>query len=218
MKVATAEFTGASAEAGRFPPPLHPEVAFAGRSNVGKSSAINRLLGRRGLARTSATPGRTQQINFFRVDDRLVFADLPGYGYARASHAARAAWRPLVESYLEGRAVLAGVVLLVDVRRGLEDEERALLAFLAGLRMPVLVVATKVDKLNRRECERALAVLAASGVEVVPFSARTGEGTDRVWRTIAAWTAVRPGKAKRERPELTSGRDAHREAQPSGGE
>jgi GTP-binding protein len=196
VKVTTAEFAGASAEAGRFPPPLHPEVAFAGRSNVGKSSAINRLLGHRGLARTSATPGRTRQINFFRVDDRLLFADLPGYGYARAAHAARAAWRPLVESYLEGRAVLAGVVLLVDVRRGLEEEERTLLAFLAELEMPVLVVATKVDKLNRRERERALAACAASGVAVVPFSARTGEGVDRVWRTIATWAAVGRGKAR----------------------
>ncbi len=188
MKVTTASFASAATEPGRFPTPRHPEVAFAGRSNVGKSSAINRLLGRRGLARTSATPGRTQQINFFTVNDRLVFVDLPGYGYARVSHAVRAAWRPLVESYLETRAVLAGAILLVDVRRGLEDEEQQLLAFLAGRRIPVALIATKIDRLNRRERERALTRLSASGADVIPFSSVTGEGVERVWRVIAGWT------------------------------
>jgi GTP-binding protein len=217
MKVTAAEFIGAATEPGRFPVPSHPEVAFAGRSNVGKSSAINRLLGRRGLARTSATPGRTRQLNFFRVDDRLVFVDLPGYGYARASHAARAAWRPLVESYLAGRGVLAGMVLLVDARRGIEDEERALVDFLGGLGRPVLLVATKVDKLNRRERTRALAALAAGGCQVVAFSAVTGEGADAVWRRIAAWTAPRGRGTVRDRPESISGCDARREARPSRG-
>jgi GTP-binding protein len=132
------------------------------------------------------------------VNDRLTFVDLPGYGYARVSHAARAAWRPLVESYLGARGVLAGVVLLVDVRRGLESEEEGLLEFLGALRCPVLLVATKVDRLNRRDRERALAALAARGCEVVPFSAVTGEGTDAVWRTIAAWT-VPAGDADRRR-------------------
>jgi GTP-binding protein len=195
VKVATAEFVAAASEPGRFPAPSHPEVAFAGRSNVGKSSAINRLVGRRGLARTSATPGRTQQINFFVVNDRLGIVDLPGYGYARVSHAARAAWRPLVESYLAARGPLAGVVLVVDLRRGLEDEEHALLDFLAALGRPVLLVATKADKLGRAERGRALAALAAAGHAVVPFSATTGEGVDAVWRAIASWTAAIPGAA-----------------------
>src|SRR3954453_12869572 len=105
MKVRNAEFLGASSEPGRFPPPLHPEVAFAGRSNVGKSSAINRLLARKHLARTSSTPGRTQQINFFKVDQKILFVGLPAYGYAKVPHAAPAAWRPLVESYLRQRDV-----------------------------------------------------------------------------------------------------------------
>ena len=188
MKIASASFTSAATEPGRFPPSRHPEVAFAGRSNVGKSSAINRLLRRRGLARTSSTPGRTQQINFFTINERLVFVDLPGYGYARVSHSARAAWRPLVESYIGTRAVLAGVVVLVDVRRGLEDEERQLLAFLGTRGTPAVVVATKIDRLNRRDRERALVVLAASGVEVIPFSSVTGEGVDAVWRMISGWT------------------------------
>jgi GTP-binding protein len=168
-----------------------PEVAFAGRSNVGKSSAINRLLGRRGLARTSSTPGRTQQLNFFGINELLVLVDLPGYGYAKVSKAAREAWRPLVESYLSTRGVLAGVILIVDVRRGLEEEEFQLLDFLATLAVPALVLATKIDKLNRGEQAKALKALADAGtgaVPVVPFSAVSGEGVPAVWKTIADWT------------------------------
>lgn len=190
MKVTRAEFVGAATEPGRFPPVRHPEVAFAGRSNVGKSSAINRILGRRGLARTSSTPGRTQQLNFFAINDRLVFVDLPGYGYARVSQSARAAWRPLVESYLTGREPLAGIVLLVDVRRGLESEEHALLEFVAAHDIPALVLATKIDKLGRGERTRAERALAVGRVPVVPFSAVTGEGVDEVWRAIATWSAM----------------------------
>ena len=193
MKVTRAEFVAAATEPGRFPPPRHPEIAFAGRSNVGKSSAINRLLGRRGLARTSSTPGRTQQLNFFAVDDRFAVVDLPGYGYAKVSKAARAAWRPLVESYLSTRRTLAGIVLLIDVRRGLEEEEHALLDFVAALEVPALVVATKVDKLTRAERARAERALAAALVPVVAFSAVTGEGVDAMWRAIATWTqAAKP--------------------------
>lgn len=199
MKVSHASFLSAATEPGRFPAPSLPEVAFAGRSNVGKSSAINRLVGRRGLARTSSTPGRTQQLNFFGIDDRLVLVDLPGYGYAKVSKAAREAWRPLVESYLGTRGVLAGVVLIVDVRRGLEEEEHQLLDFLAALDVPALVLATKIDKLNRGERTKALAALAASAVPVVPFSAVTGDGVSTVWKTIAAWTAARSAPGARGR-------------------
>jgi GTP-binding protein len=187
--IATATFLGAASAPGRFPAPTGPEVAFAGRSNVGKSSAINRLLGRRNLARTSSTPGRTQQLNFFLIDERAVFVDLPGYGYARVSKEARAAWRPLVESYLGARGVLRGVVLLIDARRGPEQEEHDLLGYLAARGLPALLVATKVDKLNRRERDRAAADLAALGIPVVLFSAVTGEGVDAVWKTLDAWLA-----------------------------
>ena len=196
MKVTHATFVGAASEPGRFPAPSFPEVAFAGRSNVGKSSAINRIVGRRGLARTSSTPGRTQQLNFFGIDDRLVLVDLPGYGYAKVSQTARAAWRPLVESYLGTRGVLVGVVLIVDVRRGLEEEEHQLLDFLAALAIPALVLATKIDKLNRSAQTKALRALAASELPVVPFSAVTGDGVAAVWKTIAAWTQARPERAR----------------------
>lgn len=188
MKVTTATFIGAATEPGRFPAPSLPEVAFAGRSNVGKSSAINRLVGRRGLARTSSTPGRTQQLNFFGIDDRFVVVDLPGYGYAKVSKSARDAWRPLVESYLGTRGVLAGVVLIVDVRRGLEEEEHQLLDFLAAITVPVLILATKIDKLNRSMQTKALAALAANALPIVPFSAVTGVGAAEVWKSIAEWT------------------------------
>jgi GTP-binding protein len=190
MKVTRAEFIGAATEPGRFPPAGRAEVAFAGRSNVGKSSAINRILGKRGLARTSSTPGRTQQLNFFAIDDRVVFVDLPGYGYAKVPKALRAGWGPLVESYLEGRAVLAGLVLLIDVRRGFEEEEQRLLDFAASRDLPLLVIATKVDKLRRGERDQAERAFATAQVPVVPFSALSGEGVDAVWRAIATWTAT----------------------------
>jgi GTP-binding protein len=197
VKVTAATFVGAASEPGRFPAPSLPEVAFAGRSNVGKSSAINRLVGRRGLARTSSTPGRTQQINFFAINDKLVLVDLPGYGYAKVSHAAREAWRPLVESYLSARGPLAGVILIVDVRRGLEEEEHQLLAFLAALAIPALVIATKIDKLNRGAQAKALQAVAAATVPIVPFSAVTGEGVAAVWRAIAEWTRSRNDAPRR---------------------
>lgn len=190
MKVTRAEFIGAATEPGRFPPAGRAEVAFAGRSNVGKSSAINRILGKRGLARISSTPGRTQQLNFFAIDDRVVFVDLPGYGYAKVPKALRAGWGPLVESYLEGRAVLAGLVLLIDVRRGFEEEEQRLLDFAASRDLPLLVIATKVDKLRRSERDQAERAFATAQVPVVPFSAVSGEGVDVVWRAIATWTAA----------------------------
>ena len=196
MKVTRAEFIGAASEPGKFPPAGPAEVAFAGRSNVGKSSAINRILGRRGLARTSSTPGRTQQLNFFAVDDRVVFVDLPGYGYAKVPQAVRAGWGPLVESYLESRAALAGLILLIDVRRGFEDEEQRLLDFAAARDLPLLVIATKVDKLRRAERVQAERAFAAAPVPVVPFSAVSGEGVDDVWRAIATWTTAVPARRR----------------------
>ena len=193
MKVTAARFLGAAASPGGGPAARLPEVAVAGRSNVGKSSLLNALLGRHGLARTSSTPGRTRQINFFLVNDRFVIVDLPGYGFAVGSAAERQSWGPLVEEYLRDRPTLRGVVLLVDLRRGLEDEERELLAFLAHVGLPAALVATKVDKLGRGARGRALAALQAAvdaGVPVLGFSARTGEGRDGLWRVVRAWLAA----------------------------
>ena len=136
----------------RLPPPTLPEVAFAGRSNVGKSSLLNRLVGRRGLARVSKTPGRTQQINFFAVDERLLLVDLPGYGFARVPLAVKEQWRGLVEGYLRAGGTLRGVVVLVDVRRGVEpDDDAAARRSSRRTASPALLVATKIDKLGRGE-------------------------------------------------------------------
>ena len=190
MKITEARFLGAAASPGGGPPARLPEVAVAGRSNVGKSSLLNALLGRRGLARTSSTPGRTRQINFFLINERFVIVDLPGYGFAVGPATERESWGPLVEAYLRERHTLRGVVLLVDLRRGLEDEERQLLAFLAQAALPAAVVATKVDKLARGARGRALAALQAGmdpAVPVLGFSARTGEGRDALWRVVRAW-------------------------------
>ena len=194
MKITAARFLGAAAAPGQEPPATLPEVAFAGRSNVGKSSLLNQLVGRRGLARTSATPGRTRQLNFFVVNERFVLADLPGFGFAVGPEAERRSWGPLVEAYLGGRATLRGVALVVDVRRGIEADETQVLGYLAGLRLPAVVLATKLDKLAHGAQARALAVVAAAsaGVPVIGCSGRTGSGRDAVWKILSRWLADPP--------------------------
>jgi GTP-binding protein len=201
MKVTAARFVGAAATPGGGPPPRLPEVAIAGRSNVGKSSLLNALLGRRGLARISRTPGRTRQLNFFLVNDRFMVVDLPGYGFAVGPEAERRSWGPLVERFLGDRPTLRGVAVLVDARRGVETEEDELLAFLAHVGLPAAVVATKLDKLGREPGGAALAALRArlgESTPVVGFSARTGEGRDGLWRVLRGWLD-RPGRASRAR-------------------
>jgi len=172
-----------------------PEIAFAGRSNVGKSSLLNKLVGRRSLARVSRTPGRTREINFFRVNDLFVLADLPGYGYARISKERKAEWRPLLEMYLGKTPRLAGVVQLLDMRREPSEDDVAMLDFLAELEMPTIVVLTKSDKLSRAAAsERADAIarsLELDPEQTIPFSSVTGEGRDELASAIATLVAAR---------------------------
>ena len=186
MRVVEARFVAAATRPGVFPPANLPEIAFAGRSNVGKSSLLNRLVGRHALARVSKTPGRTQQINFFAIDDRLTFVDLPGYGYARVPLGVKDEWRRLVESYLTTRRVLRAVVLLVDVRRGVQSDDRLLLDFLDTRAVRSIPVVTKVDKLGRGERRSALDRIEAQleGGRGIPFSAVTGEGVDELWGAL----------------------------------
>jgi GTP-binding protein len=175
---------GMAAPGGWRPEPTLPEVAFAGRSNVGKSSLINKLVHRKAFARVSHTPGRTKEINFFEVNRQFMLVDLPGYGYARVSKAAKATWRPLIEGYLKGTTKLAGVVQLLDVRHAPTDDDHQMFAFLEEVQCPVIVALTKVDKLGVRErVERVAALeheLGLDPAQVVPFSARTGEGRDEL--------------------------------------
>lgn len=179
---------GMAAPGGWRPDPIMPEVAFAGRSNVGKSSLINRLVRRKAFARVSNTPGRTREINFFEVNKRFTLVDLPGYGYAKVSKTAKATWRPLIEGYLSGTPVLAGVVQLLDARHAPTDDDLQMLDFLAELACPVIVVLTKVDKLGVRErLERVQSLtiqLQLDDEQVVPFSARTAEGRDELARAV----------------------------------
>ncbi len=177
----------------QFPEDGLPEVAVAGRSNVGKSSFINALLGRRRLARTSRDPGRTRRIHFYRVDDAMYLVDLPGYGYAAVARDERESWRPMVESYLRGkRAPLRGVIVLVDVRRGPKDEERDLLAWLAREGIPAKIVFTKRDKLRANPLAQVLRRaseeqgLARDQVLAVSSTSRAGLGGVAAW--IRDWT------------------------------
>jgi len=196
MKITTVEFAGAATQPGGAPKLPYPEIAFAGRSNVGKSSLINRLLERK-IARTSSTPGRTQQLNFFVVNEKFTFVDLPGYGYAKVSKQDRQHWRQLIEDYLVNARNLRGVVIIVDVRRGPEAEEEALCNFLAHHQRPFLIVATKSDKLKRAELEKQHKALTGKldGYEPLLFSAENNTGKEELWRAIEELVS---GRGRRE--------------------
>jgi GTP-binding protein len=169
-----------------------PEVAFAGRSNVGKSSLLNKLVRRKAFARVSNTPGRTREINFFEVNKRFVLVDLPGYGYARISKERRAEWRPLIESYLQKSPNLRGVVQLIDVRRDPTDDDIQMLDFLSELGAPTIVAITKIDKLSKVAAHARVRELTESlgldSDQVIPFSAFTGAGRDELAAAIVALT------------------------------
>jgi GTP-binding protein len=177
-----------------------PEIAASGRSNVGKSSMLNVVFGRKGMAKVSQTPGKTREINFFTIGDRYHLVDVPGYGYARVPTKVREKWAVLVESYLETRPQLGGLVQLVDVRHGPSAQDREMIEWLAGARFPSLIVATKTDKLKKAACAAALKKLAAElepfGLPCVGFSAvdRTGRREILRWidEAVSAWTDAGP--------------------------
>ena len=184
MKINTVEYAGTVVTArGEVPGDL-PQVAFSGRSNVGKSSLINTVLKRHRskIARVSATPGKTQALNFYRVNDRFFLLDLPGFGYAKVPKALRAGWKPLIEGYLSRDVDLRGVVHLVDSRHDPTPQDHQMLEFLAGIQMPTLVVLTKIDKLKwsqrKRAFDRAATRLGVDLDQLLPFSSKTGEGRD----------------------------------------
>ena len=181
LVIRNVEFIGGMAEKhGWRPESSLPEVAFAGRSNVGKSSLLNTLVRRKSFARVSRTPGRTREINFFRINNTFVLVDLPGYGYARISKEKKAGWRPMIESYLRRTTQLQGIVLLLDIRREPSEDDRAMLDFLAELEVPTIVALTKADKLDKAGArERTTEIsrsLALEADQVIQFSAQSGEG------------------------------------------
>jgi GTP-binding protein len=183
-----AEFVVSSTGPGRYPADGLVEIAFLGRSNVGKSSLINALTGQKRLAFTSNTPGRTQTINFYRIDGRMYFVDLPGYGFARAPQDVVRSWRMFIERYLLERKTLALACLILDARRGWMEADLELKRWLEHHHRRYLVIATKVDKLNQSEQQRSLTALRKEGVEPLLFSAPTGRGVREIWQAISKTT------------------------------
>jgi GTP-binding protein len=206
VRVPLAEFEAGAPRVDALPAPALPEIAFAGRSNVGKSSLMNSLMARKGLVRTSSTPGCTRQINLFKatLDDGLAMrlVDLPGYGYAKLSKSEKATWGPMLEGYLRERPTLRAVVIIVDARRGLEPDDQQLLEFLreprskvAGDAKPVaaFVVATKLDKMALNKQKPALLALRKrAGIPVLGYSAVTHAGREVLWGFIRKEAAVPP--------------------------
>lgn len=189
MKRPRVEFLKSVMRADQFPRDGRPEVAFVGRSNVGKSSLLNALCGQKRLAKTSARPGKTQTLNFFDVDGRYYFVDLPGYGYAAVPVTLKEAWGRVMTAYLRNRGPLKLVVLLLDARHPPSERDLDMLDLLEDARRPTLIVATKIDKLKRSERSKSLArIRDACGLDaeaaLVPFSAVTGEGRQDLWEVI----------------------------------
>ncbi|MFQ5895224.1 MAG: ribosome biogenesis GTP-binding protein YihA/YsxC [Nitrospinota bacterium] len=194
VRVLSAEFVASAGRPEEYPQRRLPQVAFAGRSNVGKSSLINCLLGRKRLVKVSAAPGKTQRLHFFLVNAAFYFADLPGYGYAAVPLAVRARWRGMVERYLGANPGLRGIVVLLDARRGLTEMDGELLAWLDHRAIPWQAVATKSDKLSGgalalrlRELEGLLEGRPWAAGAPLAFSARTGRGRVELWRVIEGW-------------------------------
>jgi GTP-binding protein len=190
VKITSARFVKSATKTDEFPRDRRPEIAFCGRSNIGKSSLLNALTNSRGLARTSASPGRTQTINFFQINERLYFVDLPGYGYAKVSKTVRETWGPMIESYLRQRDQLKLTLMLVDSRMPPTESDIVMKSWLDHHRIPNAVVLTKTDKISRNQLNQALRTGAKTlnTKEIIAFSAVTGLGKEELLSKIG--TAV----------------------------
>ena len=188
MIITSAEFVKSAVNPSHYPPAVLPEIAFAGRSNVGKSSLINTLLNRKRLVKTSSTPGRTQLINFFNINQAFSFVDLPGYGYAKVPNSVKKTWGPMVETYLSTRKTLKGVVGILDIRRMPGIEELNLIDWLHHYNIPIVLALTKADKLSKtKQIKQHLAIAGQLDVEqkdLILFSAKSRLGKEAVWNKI----------------------------------
>ncbi|WP_316348899.1 ribosome biogenesis GTP-binding protein YihA/YsxC [Desulfuromonas acetoxidans] len=188
MQIKTAQFVKSATRPGNYPPAERPEIAFAGRSNVGKSSLLNVMVQRKSLVRTSSTPGRTQLINFFDLNEEIYLVDLPGYGFAKVPMAVKKQWGPMIQTYLQSRQSLCAVVVLFDIRRVPREEDLQLLDWLEEYEVPTIPVITKVDKVSRNRRAAQIAPIAeATGLPVEAFSlfsALTKEGRDEIWERL----------------------------------
>jgi len=189
MKIVSAEFMTGAVSSRQYPTSTYPELAFVGRSNVGKSSLINSLLNRKKLVKTSQTPGKTQEINFFKVNDDLIFADLPGYGFAKVPAPVRNRWKKMIESYLLKRKSLVAVVLIVDVRRNPSPLDIDLQRWLHACGVEYIMVATKADKLSQSEINKQVREINGTFFgeregDAILYSSKSGRGKKELWSRI----------------------------------
>jgi len=193
MKVVSTEFIKSATDPAHYPGEGLPDIAFVGRSNVGKSSLINSIVNRKNLARISNTPGRTQLINFFKVNNEFFLVDLPGYGFAKAPDSIKRKWGPMIETYLKEREVLRLVIVILDVRREPSKEDLALVSWLRFYRIPYLFILTKVDKISRNQAKNRQGIvkkLLGVTEDSILFSAKTGQGKETVWQAIVQAIAL----------------------------
>jgi GTP-binding protein len=188
MIIKSADFVKSAVKPSHYPPAILPEIAFAGRSNVGKSSLINTLLNRKRLVKTSSTPGRTQLINFFNINNAFSFVDLPGFGYARVPKSIKRTWGPMVETYLSTRKTLKGVVLIMDIRRVPGTQEFEFIEWLRYYTIPTILILTKADKLSKsKQMNQHIAItkiLKIDRNDLILFSAKSRMGKDATWAAI----------------------------------
>jgi len=189
MVIKSAELETVCGITSKLPENAFPEVAFAGKSNVGKSSLINGLLNRKSLARTSSQPGKTQTINFYRINDILYLVDLPGYGYAKVSEETKAKWGKMIENYLHGSRQLKAVFLLIDIRHEPSANDRDMYNWIVYQGYEPIIIATKLDKIKRSQVQKQLKILREGlnllpGTKMIPFSAETKQGRDEIWELI----------------------------------
>jgi len=210
MKVINSEFIISAVGPDQYPDDALPEIALAGRSNVGKSSLINRMIDRKNLARTSSTPGKTQHMNYYRINEALYFVDFPGYGYAKVSKSQRAVWGKMVEKYLAERETLKLVLLIVDLRHPPTSNDKMMFDWLKHYDLPLCVVATKADKIPKTRWPKHIKIMKQElgvlpGDNFIPFSSEIGLGKDELWSLMEGYIASAEADETAELPATEAG-------------